>query len=188
MEQWAAATENVDVYLDDFISVVQGGPRESCQILQHLFQQTERVFHLNEEGDTNKKYPISLKKLGKGDEAWSTRKTVLGWDLDTIDHLLCLPPTRKEKVAAALAAIPWESKTTSLRKWHNILGLLRSITPSVNGSRGMFTRVQHDLKRAAGRHVQLTTDVHDKLESWHKLVRSLANRPTHLRELEPFYP
>ena len=39
-----------------------------------------------------------------------------------------------------------------------------------------------------GWHVQLTTDVHDELEAWRKLVFSLANRPTHLRELEPFTP
>ena len=89
---------------------------------------------------------------------------------------------------AALAAIPREAHTTSLRKCRKSLGLLQSTPPAVAGSRGMLTRVQHALKRAAGRHVQLTTDVHDKLEAWRKLVRSLANRPTHLRELEYFYP
>ena len=52
----------------------------------------------------------------------------------------------------------------------------------------MLKQVQHALKRAAGRHVQLTTDMHDKLEAWHELVSSLASRPTHLRELEPFLP
>ena len=52
----------------------------------------------------------------------------------------------------------------------------------------MFIRVQHSLKRAVGRHVQLTTYVHDELEVWREVVYSLANRPTHLRELEPFAP
>ena len=28
-----------------------------------------------------------------------------------------------------------------------------------------------------------TTDMHDKLEAWRELVRSLSNRPTHLHEL-----
>ena len=37
VEQRYAARANIDVYLDDFISVVQGGPRERCQILWHLF-------------------------------------------------------------------------------------------------------------------------------------------------------
>ena len=46
--------------------------------------------------------------------------------------------------------------------------------------------MQYDLKRAVGRHVQLTMDVQDELKAWHKLVRSLAISPTHLHELEPF--
>ena len=57
----------------------------------------------------------------------------------------------------------------SLRKWRKILGMMRSITPSVSGSRRMFTRVQHALRKAAGRHVQLIADVHDEMEGWHKL-------------------
>ena len=52
----------------------------------------------------------------------------------------------------------------------------------------MFTRVQHSLKRVTRRHVQLTADVHNELEAWRKLVRSLAIRPTHLRKLQPFTP
>ena len=140
-EQLSAATANVDVYLDNFISVVQGGLRDMCQILQHLFHQIDRVFCANEEADTNIKYPISLWKLGQVDGAWSTQKTVLGWDLHTIAHLLRLPPTRRDKVAAALSAIPQEAQNNSLCKWRKLLGLLRSISPAVNGSRGMFTRL-----------------------------------------------
>ena len=88
-------------------------------------------------------------------------------------------------MAAALAAIPRDAHSTSLRKWRELLGLLRSIKPAVSGSRGMFTQVQHALKRATCRHVQLTADVHDELEAWRKLVRSLASQPTHLRKLQP---
>ena len=132
-------------------------------MLRHIFHQIYWVFCPNKEADTNRKTPISLKKLGQRYCACSTRKTFLGWDLDTIAHLLRLPPRRQEKVAAALAAILRKARTTYLRKWHKILGLLRSITPDVNGSRGMFTRVQNPLKRAAGRNVQLTIDVHNKL-------------------------
>ena len=87
-EQRSAANANIDVYLDNFISVVQGGTRERCQMLQQLFHQIDRVFCPSEDADTNRKDPISLKKLGQGDGAWSTRKTVLGWNLDTISHLI----------------------------------------------------------------------------------------------------
>ena len=46
-EQCSAAKSNVDVYLDDFISVVHGGPRERRQMIHHLFHQINRVFRPN---------------------------------------------------------------------------------------------------------------------------------------------
>ena len=108
-------------------------------MLRHIFHQIDRVFRPKEDPDTNRKTPISLKKLGKIDGECSTWKTVLGWDLDTIAQLLSLFPRQQEKVAAALAAIPRKACTTSLRKWRKLLGMLRSITLVVSGSRGMFT-------------------------------------------------
>ena len=66
-------------------------------------------------------------------------ETVLGWDLDTISHLLRLPPIRWEKLADVLAVIPQEARTTYLRKWSNLLGLIRRITPAGTVSRSTFT-------------------------------------------------
>lgn len=36
------------------------------------------------------KEPVSVKKLMQGDAAWSTCKTILGWDLNTVAGTLCL--------------------------------------------------------------------------------------------------
>ena len=72
VEHRSAATANVDVYLDDFISVLQGRPRERCQMLRHLFHQIECVFRPNKEADINRKDPISHNKLVQVDGAWST--------------------------------------------------------------------------------------------------------------------
>ena len=47
-EQHSSAMANVDVYLDDFISVVHRYPRERRQMLCHLSHQIERVFRPNE--------------------------------------------------------------------------------------------------------------------------------------------
>ena len=54
-DQRAAKKANVDVYLDDFISVVRGGPSERRQMLRHIFHQIDTVFRPNEEADTNHK-------------------------------------------------------------------------------------------------------------------------------------
>ena len=58
----------------------------------HLFHQIDWFFRPNKESDTDRKDPISQKNMGQEDGAWSTQKTVLGWDTDTIAHLLSLPP------------------------------------------------------------------------------------------------
>ena len=43
-EQRATAKANVNFYMDDFISVIQGGLRERRQMLRRLFHQIEQVF------------------------------------------------------------------------------------------------------------------------------------------------
>ena len=112
----------------------------------------------------------------------------MGWNIDTVDHLIRLLPIRQAKVEAALKAIPSTAHTTSLLKWCKLLGLLRSITPSVAVYRGMFTQVQHSLVRAAGGNVYLILNVQNELDEWSNLVFSLSRRPTHLCKLQPFPP
>ena len=55
VDQRLASIENVDVYLDDFISVVQGFPKERRQLLQHLFHKINRVLRPNDEADMDRK-------------------------------------------------------------------------------------------------------------------------------------
>ena len=87
---------------------------------------------------------------------------------------------------AALAAIPAAAHHISLRKWRQLLGLLRSITLAVAGAHGKFTRLQHALRQARGRRVPISTEVQDKLSVWNQLVKELPNRPMHLHKLDPF--
>ena len=73
-----SATVKIDFYLCDFISDVQVGPKERRQLLWRIFHKIYRLFLPNKETDTDSKEPISLKKVGQVDGAWSTQKTVLG--------------------------------------------------------------------------------------------------------------
>ena len=61
-------------------------------MLCYLFHQIDWFFRPNKDSDTDRKDPISQKKLGQEDGAWSTQKTFLGWDTNTIYHLLILTP------------------------------------------------------------------------------------------------
>ena len=56
-EQCSDAKAIVDVYLEDLISVVQGGPMERRQMLWHLFHQIERVFRLTSRRKPTAKTP-----------------------------------------------------------------------------------------------------------------------------------
>ena len=155
-------------------------------MLHHLFQSIDTVFCTNAATDGLRKEPISTKKLGQGDTAWSNKKKLMGWELNTKEHHLRLTPKRDLKVRAALDTIPSEACQVSLRKWWHLLCILRSITPSVYGAQGMFKLLQNKLQQARGRQVQMSPAFQDELSAWRQLVQELAARPTHLRELDPF--
>ena len=67
-------------------------------MIWHLFNNIDRVFRPNKAKYTDSKEPILLKKIGQVDGAWSTQKTVMGWNLDTVTHLIHLPPNSQAEV------------------------------------------------------------------------------------------
>ena len=54
--------------------------------------------------------------MSQVDSAWSTKKTVLGWEPDNKEHHLRLTPKCELKVSAALDAIPAKALQVSLCK------------------------------------------------------------------------
>ena len=148
---------------------------------QHLFRAIDELFCFNNKDDISWEDPISLKNLRKGDAAWSTQKVVLGWAIDTVKQLLTLPDDRKTNLLALLDTILPSASRCSRRRWHKLLETLRSTVPAISGAAGMFTRLQHALKTAKGRRINLPTPVHEELTVWRHLVTSLATTPTHLR-------
>ena len=69
----------VNVYINDFFVIVQGGPAEQRQVWCHLFCNIDSFLHPNDGSDTSLQEPNSTKKLYRGGTAWTTRKCVLGW-------------------------------------------------------------------------------------------------------------
>ena len=68
------------------------------------------------------------------------------------------------------------------------MGLLRSVVPTIAGSHGMFSRLQHALQVAMGRQVSIIAAVHNEINLWRNLISSLAEHPTHLRDICPNEP
>ena len=60
-------------------------------MMRHTFRAIGKLLRPNTKDDTAREEPISLKKLNKGDVAWSMQKVVLGWAIDTVKQFLTLP-------------------------------------------------------------------------------------------------
>jgi hypothetical protein len=88
------------------------------------------------EDGQHRQEPASVKKVLKYDATWATRKTVLGWVLDTVTKTIQLPPHRVERLHTILAGIPTNQRRMSTKKWQQVIGELRSMALAVPGSLG----------------------------------------------------
>ena len=131
----------IDVFVDDFLGLTQGRARgrRTRRILLHAIDSIIRP--LSPDDDPHRREPVSLKKLRQGDCSWSTLKVMLGWIIDTVSMTVHLPPHRAERLAEILASIPVTQKRTSVRKWHKVLGELRSMSLALPGARHMFSHM-----------------------------------------------
>jgi hypothetical protein len=183
------ATSEVDVYVDDFIAISQGNSQRLRNVRSILLHSIDSVIRPNDEYDTPERAePVSLKKLDKGDASWSTKHTILGWDIDTISQTISLPPRRIARLTAILDAIPMQQKRIGVTKWHKVLGELRSMSLALPGSRGLFSHLQHALQSRSGHRVALNKGVHQALQDFRWILDNLSTRPTRIAELVPLLP
>ena len=83
----------VDVFVDDFLELVQGPRHRRRHVCRTLFHSLDNVFRPLDQQDTNqRKEVLSLKKLEAVDCSWSTYQTMLGWIFDSNNMTITLPP------------------------------------------------------------------------------------------------
>ena len=177
----------VDVFVDDFCSFAQKPfLRRVRRTLLHAIDDVFRPL----DGDDSplRREPVSLKKLRQGDCTWSTVKLVLGWIIDTVAMTIHLPPHRVERLWEILDSIPRSQKRTSIKKWHKVLGELRSMSIALPGSRNLFGQLQKALSDSKGGRVTLKRGVHQALDDFRWIANDLASRPTRIAELVPLTP
>ena len=186
-KQWIMAF--VDVYMDDFVQLVQGNHKDRSTARSILFHSLDKVFRpLDDNDPIFRREPLSLKKLKQGDCSWSTKKVVLGWLIDTINNTITLPEHRVLRLKEILDSIPPTQHRTTIDKWHRILGELRSMSIALPGARGLFSRLQHALSSSKKHRIRLSKGVHDDLHDFRLLHQSIATRPTRIAELVPLTP
>lgn len=82
-----------------------------------------------------------------------------------------------------LSRDPCNSEESIGKKWHQILGELRSVTLAVPGTRGLFSHLQEALHRPANGCIKALHHAHDTLDDFRWLVQDLGAHPAHLQEL-----
>ena len=180
-----------DVYVDDYINMVQGNRRTRRHAQRTLFHCLDEVFRgLDLSDSPHRQEPASVKKLRRGDGAWTTRKLVLGWLIDTVRMTIELPPHRVDRLHAILASIPPTRNRVGWKEWHKVLGKLRSMALAIPGGRGLFSTLQEAFQHptTTGGRLKLGQPVHDFLNDFRWLARELTSRPTRIAEIIPDTP
>lgn len=175
----------IDVFVDDFLALAQGDAnrRRVRKVLMHAIDDVFRP--LDADDNPARREPVSLKKLEKGDCSWATLKTLLGWLIDTCSLTIHLPEHRQIRLAEILASIPRSQKRISVKKWHRVLGELRSMSLAIPGARNLFGHMQHALTTQLHTRLALRKNVHDALDDFRWLLRDISARPTRIAELVP---
>jgi hypothetical protein len=119
------AVKKWDVYVDDFIGMVQGEWHHRRHVKRALLHTLDRVFRPLDSGDSeHRQETASVKKMRKVDATWSTRKVILGWILDSIQLTLELPCHRIERLFELLDFVVPSQRRVSTKKWQKLIGEL----------------------------------------------------------------
>ena len=179
----------VDVFVDDFIALAQGGSRQRTHVQRTLMSAIDDVFRpLSPTDPSDRTEPISVKKLRAGDASWATCKTILGWMIDSVAMTITLPPRRLARLSELLASILPTRRRLALPAFHKLLGELRSMSLALPGARGLFSHLQAALYQAHTGRLRLSPGFHHALDDFRWLRDNLASRPTRLFELVPTAP
>ena len=178
----------VDVYVDDFLLMAQTEAQRR-EVMRASLHAIDAVFRpLSPADPAHRKEPASVTKMLKGEACWATTKRILGWDFDTASGTINLPPHRLDRLYELLDCISPPIKRVSVKKWHQLLGELRSMSPALPGSRGLFSLLQAALSKADRNRVRITPRVWHMAADFRAIADTLGARPTRLRELVPAHP
>ena len=71
-----------------------------------------------------------------------------------------------ERLAAILASIPDNQKCTRVKKWHKVLGKLRSMALAMPGAKHLFSQMQLAIVKIFKYWVTLSKEVHNALTNF----------------------
>ena len=121
---------HIDCYMDDIISVVQGGTDRQHRVFDGTVRALKWLFP-SLPGDL--KDSVSVKKLVAVEGDWTCVKEVLGWILDTEAGTVTLPERKLEELLP-LVNIPPTQRRMGRKDLERLVGKIRSMHLAVPGA------------------------------------------------------
>jgi hypothetical protein len=178
-----------DVYADDFF--VAGTRRSTPPAPSQALPPPHLGLRIPGPGRVRQPPPartrIRQKNL-KVDGKWATVKLVLGWLIDAVRKTIQLPPHRVERLQVILQDLPRTLKRVTTRKWQQVLRELRSMSLGIPGAKGLFSTLHHALRFPEARRIRLMASVHDFLDDFRHVARTMSRRSTCISEVMPQQP
>ena len=180
----------VEIFVDDFISMGQESPQNPLENQRAaLSHNIDKIFRPNRPSDSKyRKEPQSEKKMAKGNAAWHTMKEALGWHWGASSKTLQMKPKRVKKAIELISEV-MGAKRVELKRWQQVLGVLRSLQAGMTGSEGQFSILQEALTEAMNRRkdhrVWVSKARKEQLQLLLDYLREHEERPTLLEELVP---
>jgi len=153
--------------------------------LQNLLHHLNSVFW--DVPATPRKPVISLSKVLKGEATLSTKKHILGWDVDTQRMEIQLPDHHVQRLTDLLDFF-LSKHHASKKQWQRLLGELRSMALAIHSSRYLFSNLQHQLVKATARCFRISALTRHALDDWRELITSLNKTPVPIVMLAPHAP
>ena len=177
---------HVDVFVNDFIGIVQGSQCWCQNVWQCIMHAVDNVFSQPDPTTAKHKEAISEKKLLK-DGGWSQWKEILGWILDTSRGTLELTDWQKSRILAIFEDHHHKGQV-GVKKWQQLLSELHFMGPAVPGASSLFGVLQLGLSHADKHCMCITLHLQHHLTDFEVLARSITQCPTHFMEIMPDYP
>jgi len=171
-----------DVYLDDFMLISQAPAH--IPALNSLLHHIHLIFQ--DPKHSKRRQVVSQSKVLKGDATLQTTKRILGWDINSRQLTIQLPPHRQERLQALLTHF-LQKKFTTRKQWQQLLGELRSMTLALHSSGLLFALLQHILK-GNRRRMRLPRLAKLALSDWRHMLETLTTHPVPITSLVPHAP
>ena len=187
------ATHLFEVYIDDFIGVVQTHePNELRHFSRALLHGIHTVFPPPGVAGFTGDEPVSMKKLLSGEGVWHTRKEILGWMFDGHSRCIELPSDKRTKLLLELYRLR-QLRTINFKDLEKLRGKLQWTSIAIPLGKPLLGPLDYALRvAAANKHFSIHRTDDDPLtmalRDWSSIIKLFTRHPTHVREIVPAPP